>query len=493
MLGGSAQRVQKQLQQGKLTAWQRVVAFLDPGTFEPRGAFVEHQCTNFDMDRSKVPGDGVVTGCGQVHGRRVYVYSQDFTVFGGSLGITHAEKIVRLLKEAQAVGAPVVGLHDSGGARIQEGVQALAGYADVFQCNIEASGVVPQVALVMGPCAGGAVYSPALMDFIFMVKDTSYMFLTGPEVVESVTGEVVTKQELGGAATHCGKSGVAHGAFANDLEALAATRELLSYLPSSNREPAPRLSSPDPVTRPCADLENAVPRSSNAPYDMKAIVHSIVDDGQFFEIAPDFAKNIVVGLARVGGRSVGVVANQPLALAGVLDARASRKAARFVNFCDAFGIPLLTLVDVPGFLPGVGQEHEGVIAHGAKLLYAYGNATVPKVTLITRKAYGGAYCVMASKHLKSDVNLAWPTAEVAVMGAEGATRIIFRGRDDGKLREETDRYARDFYTPLAAARYGYIDDIVNPTDTRTVISRAFDRLESKRETRTARKQGNIPL
>jgi propionyl-CoA carboxylase beta chain len=425
-LGGGEKRIAAQHKKGKLTARERLELLLDEGTFEEWDMFVEHRCVDFGMADNKIPGDGVVTGYGMINGRLVFVFSQDFTVFGGALSETHAEKICKVMDQAMKVGAPVIGLNDSGGARIQEGVASLGGYADVFQKNVMASGVIPQISMIMGPCAGGAVYSPAMTDFIFMVKDSSYMFVTGPEVVKTVTHEEVTAEELGGASTHTTKSGVADLAFENDVEALLMLRRFFNYLPLNNREKPPVRPSGDPATRLDHSLDTLVPDNPNKPYDMKELIVKVVDDGDFFELQPDYAKNIIIGLARMEGQTVGIVANQPLVLAGCLDIKSSIKAARFVRFCDAFNIPVVTFVDVPGFMPGTAQEYGGIIKHGAKLLYAYAECTVPKVTVITRKAYGGAYDVMASKHLRGDVNLAWPNAEIAVMGAKGAVEIIFR-------------------------------------------------------------------
>jgi len=447
------------------------------------------------METNKVPGDGEVTGYGMIEGRPVFVYSQDFTVLGGSLSETHATKICKIMDQAMKVGVPVIGLNDSGGARIQEGVASLGGYAEVFQRNVLASGVVPQISLVMGPCAGGAVYSPAITDFIFMVEGSSYMFVTGPDVVKTVTHEDLTAEELGGASQHTKTSGVAHGSFANDLEMLLGTRALFSYLPLSNREAPPELPSLDPVDRPSAALDGIIPANPNTPYDMKHVVAEIVDDGEYFEIHQAFAANIICCLARIDGQSVGIVANQPMVLAGCLDINASRKAARFVRFCDAFNIPIVTLVDVPGFMPGMSQEQGGIINHGAKLLFAYAEATVPKITLITRKAYGGAYDVMASKHLRGDVNYAWPTAEIAVMGPEGAARIIFRqaADDPEKLAEATAEYREKFANPFVAASRGYLDDIIMPRNSRRRIAKALTMLQSKDLQNPPRKHDNLPL
>jgi propionyl-CoA carboxylase beta chain len=457
--------------------------------------FVEHRATEFGMADQKVPGDGVVTGWGTINGRIVYVFSKDFTVFGGSLSGAHAQKIVKVQRLAMKVGAPVIGLFDAGGARIQEGVESLAGYADIFVENVLASGVIPQISVIMGPCAGGDVYSPAMTDFIFMVKDTSYMFVTGPDVVKTVTNEVVTAEELGGARVHCAKSGVADGAFDNDLEALVQVRRLVDFLPSSNRERAAIRESYDDPQRDEESLDTLVPANPNKPYDMKELILKVVDEADFFEISAEFAKNIICGFARIDGETVGVVANQPLALAGVLDIDASTKAARFVRFCDAFNIPLVTFVDVPGFMPGTKQEYGGLIRHGAKLLFAYTEATVPKVTVITRKAYGGAYDVMSSKHLRGDVNYAWPTAEIAVMGAKGAVEIIFRAdaKDPAKLAEREAEYKDRFANPFVAASMGYIDDVIMPRGTRRRVVRALKALRTKAVSNPWKKHDNIPL
>ena len=494
-LGGGQVRVDKQHAKGKLTARERIELFLDPGTFEEWDMFVEHRCTDFGMDKNKVPGDGVVIGYGTICGRLVFVYSQDFTVFGGSLSSAHAAKICKIIGQAMKVGAPVIGINDSGGARIQEGVESLGGYTDVFQANVTASGVVPQISMIMGPCAGGAVYSPAITDFIFMVKDSSYMFLTGPEVVKTVTHEVVTSEELGGAATHTGKSGVADLAFENDVEALLLLRRFINFLPASNREKPPHWPTKDPSTRKIPSLCSLVPDDPNKPYDMKEAILKIVDDGDFFELQPDYAANIIVGFARMEGSTVGIIANQPMVLAGCLDIAASTKAARFIRFCDAFNIPLLTLVDVPGFLPGTSQEYGGIIKHGAKLLYAYAEATVPKITVITRKAYGGAYCVMASKHLRGDVNFAWPSAEIAVMGPSGAVEIIFRSEmgDPKKIEQRTEEYREKFANPFVAGSLGFIDDVLMPQNTRIRVCRSLSMLKEKDLKNPWRKHGNIPL
>jgi propionyl-CoA carboxylase beta chain len=497
--GGGAARVEKQHAAGKLTARERVEFLLDEGTFEEFDRFVQHRTTDFGLADQKYPGDGVVTGHGLVDGRRVFVFAQDFTVFGGSLSETHAEKICKVMDLAMKVGAPVVGLNDSGGARIQEGVLSLGGYADIFLRNTLASGVVPQISCIMGPCAGGAVYSPAITDFNVMVRSTSYMFITGPDVIRSVTHEEVTKEELGGADTHNRVSGVAHFEADDDRHALRLTRELLSFLPSNNMEEAPRVATDDPADRADERLNSIVPEASNQPYDIRDVLHAVIDDGYFFEVHAQYAPNIVVGFARLAGRSVGVVANQPAYLAGVLDIDASVKAARFVRFCDCFNIPLVTFEDVPGFLPGVQQEHGGIIRHGAKLLYAFAEATVPKVTVITRKAYGGAYCVMASKHIRTDINFAYPTAEIAVMGAEGAVGVLFKREIDKADDKEAARRTRvsefeeKFASPYVAAERGFIDEIIEPSQTRPKLIRALALLENKRDTNPPRKHGNIPL
>ncbi len=457
--------------------------------------FVEHRSGDFGMQRQTIPGDGVVTGWGEIGGRPVFVFSQDFTVFGGSLSEAHAEKICKVMDQAMKVGAPVIGLNDSGGARIQEGVASLGGYAEVFQRNVLASGVIPQISVIMGPCAGGAVYSPAMTDFICMVRDTSYMFVTGPDVVKTVIQEEVSHEELGGARTHTAKSGVADLAFDNDLETLSQVRRLFQFLPLSNRDGVPVRETADPADRDEPSLDTLVPVQPNKPYDMREVLEKVLDEGDFFEIQPDFAGNILIGFGRVEGRTVGVVANQPMELAGCLDIDSSRKAARFVRFCDCFNIPIVTFVDVPGFLPGTDQEYGGLIKHGAKLLFAYAETTSPKITVITRKAYGGAYDVMASKHLRGDINLAWPTAEIAVMGPKGAVEIIFRADmgDPDKIQQRTDEYRRKFANPFVAASRGYIDDIILPRETRTRIARSLKMLRDKRLTNPPKKHGNIPL
>ncbi|ETN80646.1 carboxyl transferase domain protein, partial [Necator americanus] len=467
LLGGGKRRTEKQHEKGKLTARERIGILLDEGTFREYDMFAQHTCTDFGMHKKKYPGDSVVTGRGYICGRSVFVFSQDFTVFGGSLSSIHSKKICKIMKEAMLIGAPVIGLNDSGGARIQEGVESLAGYADIFQANVMGSGVIPQISLIMGPCAGGAVYSPALTDFTFMVRDTSYLFITGPDVVKAVTNEEITQEELGGARTHTEVSGVAAGAFEDDIDALLNIRELVNYLPLSNRDPPPIRACDDPWDRDALSLDSVVPLESTTAYNMKDVIRALVDEGGFFEIMPDYAKNIVVGFARMDGRTVGIVGNNPKFAAGCLDINSSVKGARFVRFCDAFNIPLVTLVDVPGFLPGSAQEYGGIIRHGAKLLYAYAEATVPKITVITRKAYGGAYDVMSSKHLRGDINYAWPTAEVAVMGAKGAVSILYRGSEDVSKHEAS--YIRLFSNPFPAAVRGFVDDIIEPRTTRRRI------------------------
>ncbi|GAA4224444.1 propionyl-CoA carboxylase beta chain [Sagittula marina] len=494
-LGGGQNRIDAQHGKGKLTARERIELLVDEGSFEEYDTFVAHRCTDFGMENNRPYGDGVVTGWGTINGRMVYVFSQDFTVLGGSVSATHAQKICKIMDMAVQNGAPVIGLNDSGGARIQEGVDALAGYAEIFQRNVLASGVVPQISVIMGPCAGGAVYSPAMTDFIFMVKDSSYMFVTGPDVVKTVTNEVVTAEELGGATTHTRKSSVADGAFENDVEALAEVRRLVDFLPLNNREKPPVRPFFDDVDRIETSLDTIIPDNANAPYDMKELIQKVADEGDFYEIQKDFAGNIITGFIRLEGRTVGVVANQPMVLAGCLDIDSSRKAARFVRFCDCFEIPILTFVDVPGFLPGTSQEYGGVIKHGAKLLFAYGEATVPKVTVITRKAYGGAYDVMASKHLRGDVNYAWPTAEIAVMGAKGATEIIHRAdlKDPEKIAAHTAEYEDRFANPFVAAERGFIDEVIQPKSTRRRVSKAFAMLRNKQLTNPWKKHDNIPL
>ncbi len=493
--GGGERRIAAQHAKGKLTARERIELLLDENSFEEFDMFVEHRSHDFGMGDQRIPGDGVVTGWGTINGRVVYVFSKDFTVFGGSLSNTHAQKIVKVQTQALKVGAPIIGLYDAGGARIQEGVESLAGYADIFLQNTLASGVIPQISVIMGPCAGGDVYSPAITDFIFMVKDTSYMYVTGPDVVKTVTNESVSHDDLGGWRVHAGKSGVADGAFENDLEAMTQIRRLVDFLPSSNRSPAPTRESYDDPDRAEPSLDTLVPANPNKPYDMKELILKVVDEGDFFEISPDYAKNVVVGFARLDGASVGVIANQPQVLAGVLDIDSSRKAARFVRFCDAFNIPIVTFVDVPGFMPGTKQEYGGLIKHGAKLLFAYAEATVPKITLITRKAYGGAYDVMSSKHLRGDFNYAWPTAEIAVMGAKGAVEIIFRAeaKDPEALAAREAEYKARFANPFVAASRGYIDDVIMPHGTRRRLVRALKSLKGKELSNPWKKHDNIPL
>jgi propionyl-CoA carboxylase beta chain len=493
--GGGEKRVAAQHAKGKLTARERIELLLDADSFEEYDMFKEHRCVDFGMEETKIAGDGVVIGSGTVNGRLIFVYSQDFTVFGGSLSETHAEKICKIMDMAMKSGAPVIGINDSGGARIQEGVSALAGYAEVFQRNVLASGVVPQISLIMGPCAGGAVYSPAMTDFIFMVKDSSYMFVTGPDVVKTVTNEIVTQEELGGAITHTTKSGVADNAYENDIVAIKQTRRLIDFLPLNKKEKPPVRQVFDTHDRLENSLDTLIPANPNHPYDMHELILKTVDEGDFFEIQPTYAKNILTGFARMEGQTVGIVANQPMVLAGCLDIDASKKAARFVRFCDCFSIPIITFVDVPGFLPGTSQEYAGVIKHGAKLLFAYGEATVPKITIITRKAYGGAYDVMASKHLRGDLNFAWPTAEIAVMGANGAVNIIFRSDvgDEEKIQKRTKEYADKFASPFVAAGRGYIDDVIMPHATRRRITRGLRMLKNKDIQNPWKKHDNIPL
>ena len=497
--GGGEARIAKQHKQGKLTARERIEALLDPGSFVEMDKFKTHRCSDFGMEKQKHLGDGVVTGYGKIDGRKIFVYAQDFTVFGGSLSGAHAEKICKIMDMAMEVGAPVIGLADSGGARIQEGVDSLAGYADIFLKNVLASGVVPQLSCIMGPCAGGAVYSPAITDFIFMVQDTSYMFITGPDVIKTVTHEDVTKEELGGASSHNAKSGVAQFSAPNDTASLEQVRQLLSYIPSNNAEDPPEVACTDDAGRKTPELTDVIPENPNKPYDIKDIITPVVDDGEFFEVAEAYAQNMVVGFARIDGKSVGVVANQPMVLAGCLDISASVKAARFVRFCDCFNIPILTFVDVPGFLPGLDQEHGGIIKHGAKLLYAFAEATVPKVTVITRKAYGGAYDVMASKHIRADINLAFPSAEIAVMGPDGAVNIIFKrqiaesANPAEKQKELVDEYRRTFANPMKAAELGYIDEVILPENLRSRLVQSFDLLKNKRQSNPPKKHGNIPL
>lgn len=497
--GGGSERYKKQHEQGKLTARERIDALLDPGSFIELDKFKTHRCADFGMADKKVLGDGVITGYGMIDGRQVFVYAQDFTVFGGALSLAHAEKICKMMDMATRVGAPVIGLADSGGARIQEGVASLGGYADIFLRNTLASGVIPQISCIMGPCAGGAVYSPAITDFVFMVKHSSHMFITGPDVIKTVTHENITKEQLGGGQAHNEKSGVAHFLAPDDSTCLEWVRELLAYLPSNNAEDPPRRDTRDDPERRLFELEHAVPDNPNKPYDIKAIITAAVDDGIFFEVQPLYARNIVVGFAHLGGRSVGIVANQPAHLAGCLDINASIKAARFVRFCDCFNIPLVTLVDVPGFLPGSDQEYGGIIKHGAKLLYAYAEATVPKITVITRKAYGGAYDVMASKHIRADINLAFPTAEIAVMGPEGAVNIVYKNEiaasaTPEKARQEfIETYRQTFANPYKAAELGYIDEVIPPELLRQRLVRSLDMLRDKRQVNPPRKHGNIPL
>ncbi|MBQ2243494.1 MAG: acyl-CoA carboxylase subunit beta [Bacteroidales bacterium] len=501
-LGGGQKRIDSQHEKGKFTARERIQMLLDEGSFEEFDMFVTHRCTNFGMEKTTFLGDGVVTGYGTVDGRLVYVFAQDFTVFGGSLSETLAMKICKVMDQAMKMGAPIIGLNDSGGARIQEGVNALAGYAEIFERNILASGVVPQISAILGPCAGGAVYSPALTDFNIMTKGTSYMFLTGPAVVQQVLGEKVTQEQLGGASVHASKSGVAHFACDTEEEAIAAIRKLLSFIPQNNMEEAPVVPTEDPIDRLEDRLNEIIPDSPNAPYDMYEVIGGIVDDGEFFEVHKDYARNIIVGFAHMGGTSVGIVANQPKVLAGVLDINSSRKAARFVRFCDAFNIPLVTLVDVPGFLPGTQQEYGGIILHGAKLLYAYGEATVPKITVTLRKSYGGSHIVMSCKQLRGDINYAWPTANIAVMGAEGAVAVLYAKdikaeEDPAKQTEIAEAKKKEyndlFCNPYKAASYGYIDDVIEPRNTRFRIIRALEQLATKKLTNPAKKHDNLPL
>lgn len=489
-LGGGANRIEAQHKKGKLTARERVNLLCDQGSFVEYDMFAEHDCADFGMEKQKFPGDSVVTGRIKISGRICFVFSQDFTVFGGSLSGAHAKKICKVMDQAMLVGAPLIGLNDSGGARIQEGVVSLAGYADIFQRNVMASGVIPQISLIMGPCAGGAVYSPAITDFTFMVKNTSYLFITGPDVVKAVTNEDVTQEQLGGAKTHTSMSGVAHGAFDNDIEALLGVRELVNYLPLSNRQSAPLRKCDDPWDREAPGLDTVVPLESTSAYNMMDVITGVVDEGDFYEIMANYAKNIIIGFARLNGRTIGIVANQPRVAAGCLDIDASVKAARFVRFCDAFNIPIITFEDVPGFLPGTDQEYNGIIRHGAKLIFAYAEATVPKITVITRKAYGGAYCVMNSKHMRGDLNYAWPTAEVAVMGAKGAVSIIFRG---GDMVAKEKEYIDLFANPFPAGVRGYVDDILEPRETRRRLCLDLEMLSTKKQTNPWKKHGNIPL
>jgi len=498
-LGGGEKAIEKQHERGKFTARERLAMLLDEGSFEEMDMFVEHRCVNFGQEKKKILGDGVVTGCGTIDGRLVYVFAQDFTVFGGSLSETMAQKICKVMDLAMKMGAPCIGINDSGGARIQEGINALAGYAEIFQRNIMASGVIPQISGIFGPCAGGAVYSPALTDFTLMTEGTSYMFLTGPKVVKTVTGEDVSQESLGGASVHSTKSGVTHLTSKTEEEGLAMIRKLLSYMPQNNLEDAPLVKCYDHIDRVDDSLNEIIPESATQAYNMSDVITTIVDDHEFFEIQPDYAKNIIVGFARFNGQSVGIVANQPKFLAGVLDSNASRKGARFVRFCDAFNIPLVTLVDVPGFLPGTGQEYNGVILHGAKLLYAYGEATVPKVTVTLRKSYGGSHIVMSCKQLRGDINYAWPTAEIAVMGGSGAAEVLYakeikEAADPAALMaEKIDEYNKLFANPYNAARYGYIDDVIEPRNTRFRVIRALQQLHTKKQVNPAKKHGNIPL
>ncbi len=501
-LGGGEQRIGAQHAKGKLTARERIALLLDEGSFEEYDMFVTHRCDNFGMEKTRFMGDGVVTGQGTIDGRVVYIYAQDFTVFGGSLSETYAQKICKVMDMAMKMGAPVIGINDSGGARIQEGVTALAGYAEIFQRNIMASGVIPQISAIFGPCAGGAVYSPALTDFIVMSKNTSYMFVTGPKVVKTVTGEIVTDEQLGGASVHGSKSGVSHFIAEDEEEGILLIRKMLSFMPQNNLEDAPLTVCDDPIDRLDDFLNEVIPDNPNKPYDVKDIIHSIVDNSEFLEVHRNFAQNIVVGFARFNGISTGIVANQPNYLAGVLDINASRKAARFVRFCDAFNIPIVTLVDVPGFLPGTTQEYGAIITHGAKLLFAYGSATVPKVTVILRKAYGGAYCVMSSKHLRGDINYSWPTGEIAVMGPKGAIEVL-KGKKIASIADEEERnayitekeddYREKFANPYKAAEYGYIDDVIEPRNTRFRVIRALQALATKKDAMPDKKHANLPL
>ena len=498
-LGGGPDRIARHHRDGKLTARERIEALLDRGSFEEVGKLVQHRCQDFGMAEQQIPGDGIVTGHGRIDGRPVFVFAQDFTVFGGSLSESNAEKICKLMDLAMKVGAPVIGLNDSGGARIQEGVASLAGYAEIFSRNTLASGVIPQISAIMGPCAGGAVYSPAITDFIVMVRESSHMFITGPDVIRTVTHEEVTKEALGGAVTHNETSGVAHFLAENDEDCLTLIRDLLSYLPLNNLEDPPRIASSDPIDRVAEQLDTLVPEESNQPYDIRSLIELVVDHGEFLETQPHFARNIVTGFARLDGQPVGLVANQPAFLAGVLDINASTKAARFVRFCDCFNLPIITLVDVPGFLPGVDQEHAGIIRHGAKLLYAYAEATVPKITVVTRKAYGGAYCVMGSKQVRTDLNFAYPTAEIAVMGPEGAVDILYRrelagdGDPAARRRAKIEEYQEKFASPFIAAQRGYVDEVIEPRHTRSKLIRGLQLLANKRESNPPRKHGNLPL
>jgi len=494
-LGGGQARIDAQHSKGKLTARERIEVLLDSGSFEEYDMYKTHRCVDFGMAEKQIPGDGVVTGWGTINGRPVYLYSQDFTVFGGSLSETHAEKICKIMDLAMQNGVPIIGISDSGGARIQEGVASLAGYSEVFRRNAQASGAIPQISMIMGPSAGGAVYSPAMTDFIFMVKDTSYMFVTGPDVVKTVTNEIVSSEDLGGALTHTKKSSVADGAYENDIEALLDLRRFYSFLPLNAGASAPHQETSDTWDREDTSLDTLVPQNPNQPYDMREVVVKLADEGNFFEIQKEFAGNLLVGFIRINGETIGVVANQPLVLAGCLDINASRKGARFVRFCNAFSIPILTLEDVPGFLPGTAQEYGGIIKHGAKLLFAYAQATVPLVTVITRKAYGGAYCVMAPKHLGADVNYAWPSAQIAVMGAKGATEILHRTDlgDDDKIAQHTADYEERFANPFVAAQRGFVDEVINPRSTRRRIARSFELLKNKKVHQPFKKHDNIPL
>lgn len=494
-MGGGQKKIDIQHSKGKLTAHERIEVLLDPNSFEEYGLYVEHRCSDFGMEDKKHPGDGVVTGQGTINGRLVFIYSQDFTVMGGSLGEAHAKKIAHVLDKALQVGAPVIGINDSGGARIQEGVDSLGGYGEIFQRNINASGAIPQISLIMGPCAGGAVYSPALTDFTVMVENSSYMFVTGPDIVKTVTHEEISQEDLGGASVHSEKSGVAHLTFKSEIEALLQTRRLINFLPLSNQKKIPQLPSFDQADRVDVSLNTLVPTNPNQPYDMSELIDKILDEGDFFEIQPSYAKNVIVGFGRLEGSTVGVVANQPMHLAGCLDIKASEKAARFIRFCDAFNIPIITFVDVPGFLPGTDQEHSGIIRHGAKLLYAYGEATVPKITVITRKAYGGAYIVMNSKHLRGDINYAWANAEIAVMGPEGAVEIVFRGdaKDPEAKAKKVEEYREKFASPFVAASRGFLDEVIRPQNTRKRICNSLQILKDKKVARVWKKHDNLPL
>ena len=492
---GGQERIHAQHSRGKLTARERLEILYDPGTFEEWDRFVDHRCHDFGLDKQKPLGDGVITGYGKVNGRAVFAFSQDFTVFGGSLSETNAQKICKIMDKAMETGLPIIGLCDSGGARIQEGVASLGGYAEVFKRNTIASGVIPQISIIMGPCAGGAVYSPAMTDFVAMVESTSYMFVTGPDVVKTVTNEIVTSEDLGGAKIHNSISGVANLSFPNDYVAIYEIRRLLGFLPSSNRDQSPQITTNDPIQRDDSSLDRLIPENTNQPYDMKEVILKIIDNREFFEIHPLWAENIVVGFGRIDGKTVGIVGNQPMVLAGCLDINSSRKAARFVRFCDCFNIPIITFVDVPGFLPGIDQEMNGIISHGSKLLFAYAEATVPKITIITRKAYGGAYDVMSSKHIRGDLNYAWPTAEIAVMGLKGAVEVIFRSEKDNpsKIAELTEKYREKFANPYVAASYGYLDDVIMPHQTREKIAKSLEMLKNKSIINPWKKHDNIPL